>query len=623
MHLADIIAQPKAIEAIHIALASPYPCSLLITGATGSGKSTLLSAVRELPCKRRVLSLPATLSIEELGEHSDIAQTLHQGRLVQQQSLEERMQGAIVLLDNVQMMSAEVLASLLEIQASSIGLGAICLIAVANTQDGSLRSTLLDRFDMYVELLPLRDPLMRIQVIRHVQRSQSLQLSPDHTTVQRLADYRERCTRLEPRECDIALSAEICRNAFVLGHRADIALLRIASVYAAMQGRSTLLSEDFAMARDLVLTHRLNNTQTSAEDSRDSTYPDEPSPPTDTNEGHNERQETSSLEHPLKQSAASEEDASDETTKLSDSPPLSRGQGVIPEQCEDIGALELQSDPISLMARCSKSATGPGTRLKSLVARPRGRYYKATIENVKGQYRVALLATLREAIPYQGQRRRAQASELAIIIASSDLRYQLCRRRTGYHILFAVDASGSMGAKRRMHRVKGLIIELLRRAYEERDYVGLLTFRGDEAVLKLPLTKSISRAHSLLQGLQTGGRTPLFLGLSRSLEVLKHTARKSKGITPVLVVVTDGRATSRYAGENSPEALRRLGVELRQIGTKILVIDSEEGFIKMGKAQALAEALGAEACYPMHELIKHREQEIYSSDKSTGIQYTT
>lgn len=616
MHLADIIAQPKAIEALHIALASPYPCSLLITGATGTGKSTLLSAVRELPWERKVLSLPATLSIEELGEHSDIEQTLHEGRLVQQPSLEERMQGAVVLLDNVQIMSAEVLARLLEIQASSIGLRAICLIAVANTQDGSLRSTLLDRFDMYVELLPLRDPLMRIQVIRQSQRSQSSsKLSPDHATIQRLTDYRERCTRLEPRACDIALSAEICRNAFVLGHRADIALLRTASVYAAMQERSTLLSEDFAVARDLVLAHRLNNAQPPANTSGDSFSPDEPSPPQGADEQADESQEGPSLEHPLDLPPVPRETLG-ETTKPSEQPSLPSSQGVIPEQCQDISPLELLSDPIGLMARSSKNATGLGTRLKSLVARPRGRFYKATIENVKGQYRVALLATLREAIPYQGQRRRAQASELAIIIASSDLRYQLCRRRTGYHILFAVDASGSMGAKRRMHRVKGLIIELLRRAYEERDYVGLLTFRGDEAVLKLPLTKSISRAHSLLQGLQTGGRTPLFLGLSRSLEVLKHTARKSKGITPVLVVVTDGRATSRYAGENSPEALRRLGVELRQIGTKILVIDSEEGFIKMGKAQALAATLGAEACYPMCELIKHREQEIYSSDKS-------
>lgn len=599
MHLADIIAQPKAIEALHIALASPFPSSLLITGASGTGKSTLLSAIRELPWERKVLSLPATLAVEELGEHSDIEQTLRQGRLVRQQHLAERMQGAVVLLDNVQMASPEVLSRLLDIQASSLIHNAICLIAVANTQDGGLRSTLLDRFDMYVELSDLRDPLMRMQVLRQSLRSESTRPQVDYNTVQKLSDYRERCARLVPTESDIALAAEICRNAFVLGHRADIALLRTASVYAAMQERSSLLAEDFSAVKDLVLAHRLNNVQSPAASSDNSSQPNEPS--SQDNSTTNSQEQSCKLPPPsLEQQSKSE----------SVEQPSSNKQGVIPDLREDIALLQLQSDPISLLACHSESATGPGTRLKSLVARPRGRYYKATTQNIKEQYRVALLATIREAIPYQRQRRSAQPSDLAIIIVNSDLRYQLCRRRTGYHILFAVDASGSMGAKKRMHRVKGLIIELLRRAYEERDHVGLLTFRGDEADLRLPLTKSISRAYNLLQRLQTGGRTPLFLGLSRSLEILKYTARKSKGITPVLVIVTDGRATSRYAGENSLEALRQLGQELRQIGTKILVIDSEEGFIRMGKAQTLAETLGAEACYSMDELILNPDRSI-------------
>lgn len=600
MHLANIIAQPKAVEALRIALASPYSCSLLITGATGTGKSTLLSAIRELPWGRKVLSLPATLSIEELGEHSDIEQTLQQGRLVWQTCLEERMKGAVVLLDNVQNMSPEVLARLLDIQSRGLGSESICLIAVGNTQDGSMRSTLLDRFDMYVELSQLRDPLMRIQVLRQTLRNEVSQLRPDYNTAQLLTDYRERCALFVPRESDISLSAEICRNAFVLGHRADIALLRTASVYATMQERSTLLAEDFSAVKDLVLAHRLNNALPPDDPSDNATQPNEPSPQTDFRDQAGARDEHQPLE-PL--STLREQS---EETQISDHP-NSGGRGIIPEQREDICALELQSDPISLLARYSKRATGPGSRLKSLVARPRGRYYKATRQNTKGQYRVAFLATIREAIPYQRQRQLTRRSDLAIIISSSDLRYQLCRTRTGYHILFVVDASGSMGAKKRMHRVKGLIIELLRRAYEERDYVGLLTFRGDEAQLNLPLTKSISRAHSLLQELQTGGRTPLFLGLSRALEVLKHTARKSKGITPVLVLVTDGRATSRYAGENSPEVLQRLGEELRQIGTKILVIDSEEGFVRIGKAQTIAQTLGAEACYRMNELIRHQE----------------
>lgn len=605
MHLADIIAQPKAIEALHIALSSPYPCSLLITGATGTGKSSLLSAIKHLPWERKVVSLPATLSMAELSEHSDIEQTLQSGKLVQQPRLEKRMLGAIVLLDNVQMMSPEVLSCLLDIQSRSLGTEAICIIAAGNTQDSSLRSTLLDRFDMYVELSQLRDPLLRMQILRQALKNESYQVSPDYHTVKMLTEYQARCATLEPRACDITLSAEICRNAFVLGHRADIALLRAALIYAAIQGRRTLLTEDFTMVKELVLAHRLTNTYPpQAQDSTDTPpQSDEPSSQTKPNEPVGEQNQHQLIEpHSTDQRELGQSSMSEQAK--------SNNRGIIPEQREDIAGLNLQSDPINHLARHTKRATGPGTRLKSLIARPRGRYYKATTQNIKRQYRVALLATIREAIPYQKQRRRIQTSDLAIIISDSDLRYQLCRRRTGYHILFVVDASGSMGVQKRMHRIKGLIIELLRRAYEERDYVGLLTFRGDKAELNLPITKSISRAYNLLQKLQTGGRTPLFLGLSRSLEILKHTSRKNKGITPVLVLVTDGRATSRYAGENSPEALQRLGMELRKIGTKILVIDSEEGFIRIGKAKGLAQILGADAYYPMNELIIHQERNI-------------
>ncbi|MDO4691303.1 MAG: VWA domain-containing protein [Porphyromonadaceae bacterium] len=592
MLLADIIAQPRAIEALHIALASPYPCSLLMSGASGVGKSALLSAVRSLPWERRVLSLPATLSAEELGAHSDIEETLRQGRLIYHSSLPERIWGSVVLIDNAHLMSPEVLARLLDLQASSPHDRPTCLIAAVNTEEGGLRSTLLDRFDMYVELAQLRDPLVRIQVMRQAMRSEASTAQLDHDTALKLRDYRERCLRISPTDSDFVLAAELCRNAFVLGHRADIALLRTASVYATMQERTTLLAEDFAAVKDLVLVHRINNTQSPTETPDDSPrQPDETPPPRENTPPEYEPLESP---HSAESSGATTQTNRDAQQRL----------GIIPEQREDIASIHLESDPISLLARHSKEAVGLGSRLKSLAARPRGRYYKSTVHRTDASYKVALLATIREAIPYQRQRRELQSSELAIIIASSDLRYKLCRRRTGYHILFAVDASGSMGAQKRMHRVKGLIIELLRRAYEERDYVGLLTFRADEAKLILPLTKSIARAHTLLKDLQTGGRTPLYLGLSRSLEVLQHAARKGKGVTPVLVVVTDGRATSRYPGENSPEALRQLGWEFSYIGAKILVIDSEEGFIRMGKARQLAEHLGASACYPMEQLIQ-------------------
>lgn len=602
MRLSDIIAQPQAIEAVRIALSSPYPCSLLISGSLGSGKSAILSAIHRLPLGRKIISLPSTLSAEDFGAHGDWEQSLKSGHLVYHKSLEERLLGSVVLVDNANMMAPEVLARLLDMQANSPHQSAICLIAAVNTSEGGLRSTLLDRFDLYVSLSRLDTPLARVQILRQSLEPACGRASSDDDTATSISEYRDYCRAIEPEECDYTLAAELCRQASVLGHRADIALLRAASVYAAMQGRRTLIAEDFEAVRDLVLGHRLTNTQHPDEQPDNGPSQEESTPPTPQEQEDESRTNT---ETPPERET--------EATASSDGPSHGAAQGVIQEQRADIAQMELQQDPVSMLARQCRQYTGFGSRLKSLMASPRGRYYKPTSHKPNAQYKVSLLATLRASIPHQKLRRRDTHSELAILIRESDIRYKLCRRRTGYHILFAVDASGSMGAKRRMSRVKGLIIELLRRAYEERDYVGLLTFRGDEASIQLPLTKSISRAHSLLQELHTGGRTPLYLGLKQSLEVLQHVARKSRGISPVLVLVTDGRATSRYPGENSPEVLRGVGADLRKLGTKIVVIDSEEGFIRMRKAQSLAELLSAEAYYTMDELVHQDERFITSS----------
>lgn len=594
MRLSDIIGQPQVVEVVQLALSSPYPCSLLISGILGSGKSSLLSAIRHLPLERRVVTLPATLSPEELGERSDIERTLTEGRLVWRTRLSERLSGAIVLIDNANLMSPEVLSRLLDIQACSPHDAPICLIAAVNPEEGALRSTLLDRFDLYVDLSRLQDPLMRVQILRQsLQRERMEATGEDHDTAMKVVKVRRRCLSVKARETDYELAAEMCRSVFVLGHRADIALLRAATVYAATQERDSLTTADFLAVKDWVLTHRLVSARRPEGSPEEPST--EPSPPSETEKdtppSHSNEE---SVDHSPKGGVSE---------KIPEQPrDGSPEQGVIPERREDIASLSLTIDPIDQLQRSSRSLAGFGSRLRSLVPTSRGRYYRSTVRR-GDEYTVSLLSTIREAIPHQRTRREEIDSPLAIIIHSGDFRYKSCRRRTGYHILFAVDASGSMGARQRMHRVKGLVVELLRRAYEERDYVGLLTFRGDEAELVLPMTKSIARAHALLSDLRTGGRTPLYLGLSRSLEVLKSIRQSRKGISPVLVLVTDGRATSRYVGENSPEALRQVGESLRQIGVKIIVVDSEEGFVRMGRAAQLAELLKAEAYCPIASLI--------------------
>ena len=172
------------------------------------------------------------------------------------------------------------------------------------------------------------------------------------------------------------------------------------------------------------------------------------------------------------------------------------------------------------------------------------------------------------------------------VVTLADLRTKIRHTRTGNLILFVVDSSGSMGARKRMVAVKGAILSLLLDAYQKRDRVGLISFRGQGAQLLVPPTNSVELAERQLRQIPTGGRTPLFAGLQLAHELLTNHLRKDSALTPLLVLVTDGRANS------GPSPL-----EIASTATAnpvpTLLLDSEQGFVKMGKARQLAEALDA------------------------------
>ncbi len=158
-------------------------------------------------------------------------------------------------------------------------------------------------------------------------------------------------------------------------------------------------------------------------------------------------------------------------------------------------------------------------------------------------------------------------------------------------ILFCVDASGSMAARKRMEQVKTAILSLLLDAYQRRDKVGLVTFRGDRADLVLPPTHSVEIAAARLGELPAGGRTPLAEGLLESARVLEVERVRDPRRRPLLVLVTDGRATS------GPDAVRRSRLAADHLARRdiaALVVDCESGSFRMGLASELARHLHAE-----------------------------
>ena len=160
--------------------------------------------------------------------------------------------------------------------------------------------------------------------------------------------------------------------------------------------------------------------------------------------------------------------------------------------------------------------------------------------------------------------------------------------RTGNLILFVVDASGSMGARKRMIAVKGAMLSLLLDAYQKRDRVGLITFRGQNAQLLVPPTNSVELAERQLRQLPTGGRTPLPAGLQLADQVLTNHLKRDSALTPLLVLITDGRVASSLSGH-----LQQIATGLAQKKMAALVLDSEQGFVRLGLARQLAQWLGA------------------------------
>ena len=182
----------------------------------------------------------------------------------------------------------------------------------------------------------------------------------------------------------------------------------------------------------------------------------------------------------------------------------------------------------------------------------------------------------------------------ALVIKEEDLRTKVREKRTGNIFLFAVDASGSMGARERMKTVKGVILKILLEAYQKRDRVGMIAFRKNQAEVLLPVTKSVDFAQKKLAAMPTGGKTPLAKGLSKAKDVLDMLYRQDPLQDPVLILITDGHATLPLDNGTNPveDAMMEAGrIAKRKI--PIAVIDTENGFIKLGLAKKLARKMEA------------------------------
>ncbi|WP_394363196.1 putative cobaltochelatase [Amycolatopsis sp. SB7-3] len=451
------------------------------------------------------------------------------------------------------------------------------LIGTMNPEEGELRPQLLDRFGLTVEVASSRDPELRVEVVR---RRLAYEADPDGFAGQyaaadaELAADIEAAQRLLPsvKLPDDALRqiAEVCASFEVDGMRADIVTARTAVAHAAWAGRTEVTTDDVRVAARLALPHRRRRNPFDAP-------------------GISEEQ----LEQAL-------QDAEPEGPGPDDDGP---GSGTPPEGGEAPPPSEGGQEPSSGGSGGDQKPVGAGEafrarrfEVKGTGEGAAGRRSRAITDNGRTigvqpagtkDGHPHLLATVRAAAPHQRSRGRSGAG---LVVRPQDLRFARREGREGNLVLFCVDASGSMGARQRMREVKTAVLSLLLDAYQRRDKVGLVTFRASGAELALPPTISVDAAASRLDGLATGGRTPLAEGLLEAARVLRIEAVRDPLRRPLLVVVTDGRATS---GADAVQRARQAAGLLAGNVTSV-VMDCESGKMRLGLAAELAEHLGAE-----------------------------
>ncbi|CUU56805.1 magnesium chelatase subunit D [Parafrankia irregularis] len=601
------------------------------------------------PARRRatrLCELPVGATEDRLVGSLDLGRALTAGVVAFEPGLLAAAHRGVLYVDEVNLLHDHLVDLLLD--AAALGVAHVerdavsvrhaarfLLVGTMNPEEGELRPQLLDRFGLTVQVAAPREAVARAEVVR---RRLAFDAAPDafaagyaeaqRALSARIAAARAALPAVRLPDRELVRIAAVCAAFEVDGLRADLVTARAAVAHAAWEGRAEVTEADVRIAAALALPHRRRRNpfdepgldpdqldaaldaareQTAeepggehrADDPAHDANPDaaggpsgparerDESPPgpdgsdgsdgPDGPDGPGGGASADAAEHDTPVG----DDASDRPTH--DAPPAtaapapagaSRGAApsrvVAPAETFRARRLEVPGVGRGVPGRRSRAVTGTGAVVGADVpaGRPRDLH---------------VVATMLAAAPHQAARGRGGPG---LVLRAADLRQARREGREGNLVLFVVDASGSMAARARMGAVKAAVLSLLLDAYQRRDKIGLVTFRGEAAELALPPTSSVDVAAARLADLPAGGRTPLADGLLLAHRTLARERLRDPSRRPLLVVLTDGRHTAGPAPGPAAELLARGGVAA-------VVVDCETGRVRLGLAGTLAGMLGA------------------------------
>jgi magnesium chelatase subunit D len=601
---AALVGQEDLRLCLLLAAVDPRLGGVLLRGEKGTAKSTAARGLSEIVgYDVPFVDLPLGATEDRVLGHLDLERAVREGEVGWTPGLLSRVHGGILYVDEANLLDDHLVETLLDVCASGVNRvereslsfsheSSFVLVGSMNPEEGEIRPQMLDRFALSVQVESEKDEGLRMEVMRR-----RLAFEADRTTFRGVweSEMQKLRTRLRlAREILPAVVlpsalqdfvAEIAIENRVAGHRADLAIARASRALAAWEGRSLVESDDIARVAPFALRHRIR-----AEEEPQIPPPPPPPPKQEPEEDPPpppEESDTPSEMPPPPESEASSE--SQESENDSDS------QSVPPPEAVFATGEPFKVRPLDLPPdRLARS--GSGRRSRSRSSTRQGRTVGSTLRRERDD--LALDATLRAAAPHQRLRRQGSDSTLSILVEPCDVRERVRERKVSHLLLFVVDGSGSMGAHKRMVETKAAILSLLLDAYQKRDRVGMVVFRGQEAQTLLPPTPSVERAAKLLSELPAGGRTPLGAGLAEAGRILSVARRRDPQLRPLVLLLTDGRANAAYDGncQKSPSHEAQdiaCGLAERNPQARFIVVDTEsQGRIRLGLAEKLAQALG-------------------------------
>ena len=565
-------------------------------GQTGS----LEASARRTP----VVDLPLGATEDRVVGSLDVERAIKEGIKALEPGILAAANRGILYIDEVNLLDDHVADVLLDSAAMGVNIveregisvahpSKFILVGTMNPEEGEIRPQLLDRFGLQVNVEGIDDVEMRMEIAKRAEKFEAdpeefaRELEPDQDELRRQIFEAKRTLRSVTMGDDLLrMVASTCVDLGVKTHRAEIVVSRTAKTIASFEGRTEANQEDVRRAMELALAHRMRS------------RPFEP--PT----LNKERLEKSMVKNqdPQKQQPKDQEKREEKREERQENEDSDGSQAPLQaqEKVFEIG------DPIDVRQidvhqrrdRTARRKTG-GRRMNTLASSGSGRYLRSRMPQ-EGRD-IAIDATIRAAAPYQ----RFRDGDNAIKVQDQDIREKERVRKTSAVVMFVVDASGSMGAVRRMESAKGAVLSMLMDSYQKRDKIGMVAFKGNDAELLLPPCSSVDQALNRLSELPTGGKTPLSAGLAKGLQLLKSEMTKDRDAKLMMVLISDGRANVSLGGKIREE-IKEISERTKGAGVHTIVIDTEvveSSFMDMrlGYCRDVADAAGGRY-YPISGL---------------------